>query len=355
MITPNLKLMTILQHTLWWLGYISIINLFIYIDKPSFIFFIRLFITYPLIISVFYINAHFIIEKYWSKGLYIQHIIFSLLLFSGYAFCRFLLMKFFFHDYDKYSETLFFTRFSLDTAWIALQFFLYSYAYWFGLRGIRLERDKRILHSQVMQLEKSQIETELRFLQAQINPHFLFNTFNFLYSEAIKSSPKMADSVMALTSMMRHITDLSHDKLISLDKEIEYLYNYIKIQQYRFDTQLNLIFEVENQDLARFHKVPPLVFISIVENCFKYGDFSEAEFPVTITFSLTENQVHFKTFNLKRAYVSTSKSSGIGMNNIMTQLNHIYGQHHSLKILDNSNNYSVELSIFNTYLANNNE
>lgn len=345
----------ILQHTLWWLGYIFIINLFIYVDKPIQIIFKRLFITYPFVIALFYINAHFIIEKYWAKGLYLQHIFFSILLLLVYALCRYLLMRLFFHDYDNYSGIIFFSKFSLDTAWVALQFFLYSYGYWFGLKGIRLERDKRILSNQVLQLEKSKIETELRFLQAQINPHFLFNTFNFLYSEAIKSSPKMADSVLALTAMMRHITDLSHDKLILLSKEIEYLKNYIKIQQYRFDTQLNLIFAIENEDLARFFKVPPLIFISIVENCFKYGDFSEAESPVTIEFKITDNQIYFKTFNLKRMYVSPQKSSGIGLKNITTQLNHIYGENHLLKILDNVNDYSVELTIFNRYLTNNNE
>lgn len=351
----NHKIITILQHALWWLGYIFIINIFVYIDKPPNIAFIRLFITYPLIISVFYINAHFVVEKYWAKDLYLQHFFFSSLLFLVYYFCRYLLMNFFFHDYDKYSGTLFLSRFSLDTAWIALQFFLYSYAYWFGLRGIRLEKEKRILLSQLLELEKIKIETELQFLQAQINPHFLFNTFNFLYSEAIKSSPKMADSVLALTAMMRHITDLSHDKLISLDKEIEYLHNYIKIQQYRFDTKLNLIFDVENEDFARFHKVPPLVFISIVENCFKYGDFNELKHPVIIQFKLTNDQIYFKSYNLKRSYVSNQKSSGIGLKNIMTQLNHIYGEHHILNISDNLNDYSLELTIFNSYLANNNE
>ena len=327
-INLNYKLITILQHTLWWLGYIFIINIFVFVDRPPGISFIRLFITYPLIISVFYINAHFIVEKYWIRGLYLQHFFFSLLLFLIYALCRYLLMKFFFHDYDKYSGTLFLSRFSLDTVWIALQ---------------------------LLVLEKLKIETELRFLQAQINPHFLFNTFNFLYSEAIKSSPKMADSVLALTAMMRHITDLSHDKLIFLHKEIEYIYNYIKIQQYRFDTKLNLIFNVENEDFARFHRIPPLLFISIVENCFKYGDFNDLKHPVIIQFKLTNDQIYFKIYNLKRSYISNQKSSGIGLKNIMTQLNHIYGDDHTFKISDNLNDYSLEIIIFNSYLANNDE
>jgi two-component system, LytTR family, sensor kinase len=351
----NSRQKNIFVHIIWWILYVLIVNFLLYIDKPIQTFLIRSLLTYPIIIAVFYINAHFVIERYWAKGLYYQHIFFSLLLLAAYTLCRYLLVVYVLKSYSQYSETLFYEKFFLDTLWIALQFFLYSYGYWFALHRIRLEKDKQILSNKLLMLEKMRIETELKFLQAQINPHFLFNTFNFLYAEAIKTSPKLADSVMSLTVMMRHIIELSHDKLIPLNKEIDYIKNYIKIQQYRFDTQLNLTFEIQGEDLARFYKVPPLVFISIIENCFKYGDFSDTDTPAIIEFDITHDQVRFFTYNLKRKHFTQQYSSGIGVKNISAQLKHIFGERHSLKIKDEPNDYSIEIIIFNGYLTNNNE
>ena len=351
----NSRQKNIFIHIIWWILYVLIVNFLLYIDKPIQTFLIRSLITYPIIIAVFYINAHFVIERYWAKGLYYQHIFFSLLLLSAYTLCRYLLVVYVLKSYSQYSETLFYEKFLLDTLWIALQFFLYSYGYWFALHRIRLEKDKQILSNKLLMLEKMRIETELKFLQAQINPHFLFNTFNFLYAEAIKTSPKLADSVMSLTVMMRHIIELSHDKLIPLNKELDYIKNYIKIQQYRFDTQLNLTFEIQGEDLARFYKVPPLVFISIIENCFKYGDFSDTNIPAIIEFDINHDQIRFFTYNLKRKHFTQQYSSGIGVKNISAQLKHIFGEGHTLKIKDEPNDYSIEIIIFNCYLTNNNE
>ena len=125
------------------------------------------------------------------------------------------------------------------------------------------------INSRLKLAEKEKVNAELSYLKAQINPHFLFNTLNSIYSLAIEKSDYTATAVVKLSSMMRYvITDASH-KFVPLEKEINYISNYIELQKLRIDSSIKLMYTVTGDISDK--KIAPLVLISFIENAFKYG------------------------------------------------------------------------------------
>lgn len=342
----NARILSI--HVLAWLTHLLLNNILLNLDGSLNIIFKRTVITYTWVAFLFYINAYYIADKTVYQKKYIRLILYTTLLIGGYSIARYITFFLIFPllniDTKYNSISLLSSKFWLDTVWIALQYLFYSYGYWFALHKIRLEREQRILSVAVANLDKAKVEAELAFLQAQINPHFLFNTFNFLYSEAIKYSDKLADAVLVLTSMMRMVTDLSKEVIIPLKKELEYLENYIKIQQYRFDEKLDISLQIIGEDYLEYTFTPPLIFTSFVENIFKHGDIKN--YPILIRFNLSENGLVFYASNRKKDVLHSpdkKKRNGIGLTNIMQQLSILYKDRHEIKINNDENTFSVEL------------
>ncbi|CAN5134275.1 sensor histidine kinase [soil metagenome] len=349
-------------HTAAWLTYIVAENLLFllgdwgYSEGTVRVTLIRSFTTFPFAIALFYINAHLIVERYQPRHDWLRLVLATMGLLVGFAACRLILYRWgleamgVFDEFEVYRRYAILTNhFSLDTLWIGLQYLLFSYGYWFATHTIRLEREKRQLQMDLFASERSKLQAELGFLRNQLNPHFLFNTFNFLYAESLSCSPKLADSIMSLTVMMRSVAELGRDSLVPLSQELEYMRHYLKIQQYRFDERMNLIFTVTNEDFAPTIKVPPLLFISLIENVFKYGDLSTADDPAQLTFQLEDGLVQFVCRNRKKDLAGRKElSTGIGLANIRQQLQQQYPATHQLTINDTSAHFSLELTIGTT-------
>lgn len=341
---------TVAMHLAAWLAHLLLNNLLLSLDGSISVIFKRTLITYTWVAVLFYVNVYLIADKTVYQKRYGRLLIYSLLLILGYSLARYFTFYSIFPllniDTRYTSVGLLSTKFWLDTVWIALQYLFYSYGYWFALHKIRLEREQRILSVAMTNLDKAKVEAELAFLQAQVNPHFLFNTFNFLYSEAIKYSDKLADAVLALTSMMRMVTDLSSEKLVPLNKELEYLHSYIKIQQYRFDEQLDVTLEVNGEDNAEYVYTPPLLFTTLVENIFKHGDI--IGYPIIIRFDLDGNRLVFFASNRKKLVShprNEKKRTGLGLANLKNQLSILYKDRHEMKVVNDDDFFSVELTL----------
>jgi Putative regulator of cell autolysis len=116
-----------------------------------------------------------------------------------------------------------------------------------------------------IETEKSIIE--LAYLKAQINPHFILNTLNTIYSLTLKGSEKAPDAILLYAEVIRYIFDKIDTNLVPLQEEIDYINNYIDLQVLRFTDTLNIEFEIEGN--IEDHKIAPLIFISFIENCFQ--------------------------------------------------------------------------------------
>ena len=201
--------------------------------------------------------------------------------------------------------------------------------------GYKEVREKDLL------FDKEKSEIELKTLKAQLNPHFLFNTLNNIYSLSIINSPKTSVSIGKLSEILDHILYKSDDKFVSLSNEVELINNYIELEKLRYDDRLKVTVTtaIEN-DI----EVPPLILLSLVENAFKHGAGEDSGSPeIDISVEVKESKLRFKTANsVSKDYQSNSKEN-IGLSNIRKQLDLIYEDKYDLKINFQNNRFEVIL------------
>ena len=205
------------------------------------------------------------------------------------------------------------------------------------LGRINLQSWKR---EQLLQQEK--LESELHFLRAQTNPHFLFNTLNNIYALARKNSKNTANVVMKLSKLLRFMLYECTAESISISEEINVIKDYIELEKLRYE-YLNIQWEEKidhkNQQIA------PLLLLPFVENAFKHGA-SENRFEtnIDISFFLENKRFQFKISNTKLDEEHTIKE-GIGLNNVKRQLELIYKNKYELSIESGPENFIVNLEL----------
>ncbi len=193
--------------------------------------------------------------------------------------------------------------------------------------------------------EKQKVNAELSYLKAQINPHFLFNTLNSIYSLAIEKADYTATAVLKLSGMMRYvISDVNH-KFVPLEKEINYLSDYIELQKIRLDNAVKVDYFVLGDTTNK--EIAPLVLISFIENAFKYGVNAEENSDIKIQITITKGYLHLSIFNNKvHVHPVGTIKSGLGIENTKQRLNLLYPGNHKLTIKDTKNDFSVLLSLY---------
>lgn len=217
----------------------------------------------------------------------------------------------------------------------------------FGFTMAKFANDYFLREDTVKLMEKKQVESELNFLKSQINPHFLFNTLNSIYSLALKKSDQTAEVVLKLSDLLRYILYECNAERILLSKEIETLNNYVELERIRTRSidRISFVVKGEPGDI----KVAPLIWISFVENAFKHGMGSRAlDGFVNIEMDITPEAVIFKCMNnfgeSKPVYTPNANNvGGIGMENLQKRLALIYPERHKLKIEKKDGIFFVEL------------
>lgn len=201
-------------------------------------------------------------------------------------------------------------------------------------------REKQELATQTMQ-------SELRFLKSQINPHFLFNTLNNLYALTLKKSDKAPEIVIKLSEMMRYMLYECNEKRVLLKKEVNYLRNYLDLERIRQHEDIEINFLVEGQ--VNDQQVAPLLFIPFLENSFKHGLNTQLKNGfVNILLEVDEKHVDFQIENSKGGTVlrpDNRPSGGIGLVNVRRRLDLIYSDRYELKVSNNPNTFSVHLTV----------
>ena len=159
--------------------------------------------------------------------------------------------------------------------------------------NLKLEAENRVLQLQEekVMLQTQLLESEINFLRAQINPHFLFNCLNFFYSEMLDTQPKVADGIITLSEIMRYsLQDFSKTGgLANLQQELEHIQNVIKIHKMRFANNLFINLEVDGN--PENIQIAPMVLITLVENIFKHGDLHDAKKPASIICSIDQKKI----------------------------------------------------------------
>lgn len=202
------------------------------------------------------------------------------------------------------------------------------------------------------QNEAKKMQAELNFLRNQFHPHFIFNVLNSLYSKILNGSPTAGDIVLKISSLLRFTIYDINTATISLDKEINYLEDYIALQRIRFDRQLEVSFTVDGDVTNKI--IEPFLIIPFIENSFKYCINGDTETGwITIFIALKDDTLTVKIENSLPGNHPATKNrsndklneSGIGLQNVKKRLDLLYPDSHTLKITEDADSFFVSLKL----------
>jgi two-component system, LytTR family, sensor kinase len=359
------KLTLVIAHAAGWILFFSLLLGFLYNSRNapdiSAIIFSWVFLVFCIVyLFLFYFNTYFLIPQFYLKKKYVIYFAIVVVLLAAIYFIQPFdnLMGHFTRQEngpmrpppsidqgpgpgpggegpppgdrgpqqktDIVSIVLFITVWSLSTA-------------------ICIIRQWRITEKRAIQAEADKANAELSFLKAQINPHFLFNTLNNIYSLAITKNENTAESIMKLSNIMRYVTDDVREDFVSLNNEMDCMRDYIDLQRLRLGKKMNVDFTVTGNTENK--KIAPLILMTFIENVFKYGISNHEPSAISIKISADEHNITFfcqnKLFETKR----NTERTGIGIANTRQRLQHLYPYKHFLSINTENGLFTVQLTL----------
>lgn len=198
-------------------------------------------------------------------------------------------------------------------------------------------------------IEKEKISAELSFLKFQINPHFLFNTLNNIYVLIEKKSDKAGEAMLMLSMLMRHMLYESSNGKVLLRKEIEYIKNYISVQQLRISPDEDVVVNFRINGNSGSTVIEPLILITFIENAFKHGISYNQKSKIDILLHITDHAITLTVSNTKRKFSKPAEevaSTGIGLANTRKRLEILYPDAHELTIHDLADRFDVTLKLY---------
>lgn len=195
----------------------------------------------------------------------------------------------------------------------------------------------------ISDLKEQQLQSELRYLKVQLQPHFFFNTLNNIYALTLQRSEKAASLVAKHAEMMRYILYESSQNIVSLQKDVDFLKNYVEVEAMRHSDKIDISFET--QGIIAQALIEPLLLLPFVENTFKHGIREEtSDGYVYIVISLVEKELFMEIRNSKPARGRGGKT-GIGLQNVVRRLEILYPGRYTLEIEDKERSYELRLNL----------
>ncbi len=340
----------ILQHVLFWAVAVIfwLLTIFIASEFKNVIRFKPLFVTFifNLCFAVaVYANLYILMPLFLKKKRFFVYGFLLLFSIGVVALVIDFLLVYPFHNFLGESE--FFQEISIEGC---LNFMIFTFVYVGTTTFLSLMRDWFTLQRVSVKLkdaEKEKLEAELKILKAQINPHFLFNTLNNLYSLTLDKSDKAPDLVLKLSDMMRYILYECNDKFVSLEKEVAFLQNYIDLQRIRLDEAIPVSFQIVGETANK--SIAPLLLEPLIENAFKHGVYrrNSGGF-VDIIFRLeNKNSMEINIRNKKEPQWEDANKSqgGIGLQNVKRRLDLLYPKAYQLNVIDEETEFAINLKI----------
>lgn len=346
-----------LMHLLFWGGYLAL-SIFVFsgredIDRALMI---SSIVIVPQVL-IAYINMEILIPRFFIKKKHLKYIGFVVLCFIGvYLFYEFVLPLVFEQLGSQHrpegrrwmrggpdmGERVFFNPMRrmrmMYSVTQTLAIYFLSTA--FKTSQIALRREK-----ESADLKSENLNSELKFLRSQINPHFLFNALNNIYSLSIIKSDKTPDNILKLSDMLRYIIYDCNADSVPLEKELNYINNYIDLQKLK-DDEIDTI-EVEFDQADPACMIAPMIFIPFIENSFKHSKIEDLDHGwIKIKIENKGSQLFFSVKNsLSKKDYTKDKIGGVGLENVQRRLELLYPNSHKLDIASSNNEFSVELTI----------
>lgn len=331
-----------LDHVLFWLATISFhaYNKSYIINKISIGDFVgELFVRNILLAGVIYGNLWVLIPRFFDTkryGLYFLSLLATVLLYVLFKN----LHDMYLYGYvvgDLERRTLLVNTFYNVS--IAVFYAVFSMSIW-------LSREWFYQRELVQKIKNEQLATELQYLKSQINPHIVFNTLNLIYGSIHKTNPEARQLVVQFSDLLRYQLYECNVEKVPIEKELEYLKNYVNLQRLRKNDNVKVSVEVSEN--SKGFTVAPLLFSPFVENAFKYVSNHETKHNgITVRLDFENNSLLFSCFNTKNGKITKTMngSGGIGIANVKRRLELLYPQRHKLKIAENTDTFEVELKL----------
>jgi len=298
-----------------------------------------IFVLYGAInIGLFYLNYLVFIPLFLNRKQYWRYVLTILGAILAFGFIKYgvgLTFKHYVLTRDK-GEVIGFTSYYISAFFTSLLFVFLSTVLKFTADWFLNERIQR-------DLENQRLTAELSFLRSQINPHFLFNSLNSIYSLAYQRSEATPEAILKLSEIMRYMLYECNDNKVELGKELQYLQNYIDLQRIRLGNRAFVDFEVNG--LINNQQIVPLLLISFIENAFKHGVANNPDTPIFIRMDVKPDHLNFKIVNKKHSF-NKDDAGGIGLNNVKRRLDILYPGKYVLNIINEADSYNCELSLY---------
>jgi hypothetical protein len=219
----------------------------------------------------------------------------------------------------------------------------FSYTIFVFIFILTLSTGIRIL-GQWQQSEKEKVKAELAFLKAQINPHFMFNTLNNIYSMAVSKAERTPEAIEMFSDMMRFVIYETTNDFVPLSKKIEYIDTYITLQKLRFPSTVKVNYQ-KTGDCDSL-QIAPLILMPFIENAFKHGISTETESNIDIQIDIESNKLKLYVKNsINKLQDMENGISQLGIENTKKRLELMYPGDHTLNIIDSRNEYVVSLHL----------
>ena len=299
-------------------------------------FLLEIVVRNVLLAALIYVNLFVLIPKFAHARKWPQYIGCLVLAFVAYIFAKNL------HDVYLYGYVM---------GDIERRYFFYntlynlSIAFFYVTFGVALQlsREWYAQREHIRKIEIEKLNTELEYLKAQINPHFLFNSINTIYFQIDKSNTTARDTLSAFSEMLRYQLYECNGKEIPVEKEVNYLRNYVELQRLRKDENYRITF---NQENLNGFSIAPLLLIPFVENAFKYVSHLPNGNEIKIDLWKRDNVFAMKVFNTKDSRPKPEgEDHGIGLKNVQRRLQLLYNGRHKLTVQDLPQSFEVNLEI----------
>ena len=208
--------------------------------------------------------------------------------------------------------------------------------------GVKLYFKQRSDQKHLAQLERQNLEQQLEYLKYQINPHFFMNTLNNIHALVDIDPEKAKSTILELSKMMRFMLYEGNKSVVPLEREISFLQNYITLMKLRYTDKVRISVDIPASLPNK--EVPPLMFITFVENAFKHGVSYRQESFIDIAMAIDGDRLTFTCVN-SRIPKEEDKHGGVGLANVRQRLDLIYGQNYQLDIRDEQASYTVKLTL----------
>ena len=296
----------------------------------------------PVVLAATYITLYLLIPRFLVHK---KYFLFAFWLITATLFMSFLqriniflfVLPRFYPDYDTSTYSIF----SVDIIFrVLMEFPVVVFAAL--LKIVKLWYLNQQYNQKLIQ---DKLQAELKFLKSQIHPHFLFNTLNNLYALTLKKSDLAPKMVLRLSDLLSYMLYESNVPMISLDKEVEILNNFIELEKIRYGNMLKINFSLSGNTQDK--QIAPLLLLPFVENAFKHGVSKKLSNKwINIKLIAEDSQIHFEVENSKEdgsAHIAAEYSEGIGLKNVRRRLDLLYADKHHLDIKDQGNVFQIEL------------